>query len=120
MDSQGERQGWWESRKQQVQGRKRGKTKQSHASVARTQDSYANVVGPKKSTWTRIPQRSNPSSKSDLAVEGSKRKNSEQTKEVEETSVIVKKFRMEEEAVPMNMNNQCLLAEAALLFHREQ
>ena len=34
--------------------------------------------------------------------------------EVEEASVIVKKFRMEEKAVPMNMINQCLSAEVAL------
>ena len=72
------------------------------------------MVGPKKSTWTRIPLRSNPSSKFDLAIEGSKRKNSEQTKEMEEASVIVKKFRMEEKVVPVNMINQCLSAEAAL------
>ena len=72
------------------------------------------MVGPKKSTWTRIPLRCNPSSKSNLVVEGSKRKNSEQTKEVEEASVIVKKFRMEEKVVPVNMINQCLSAEAAL------
>ena len=115
--------GWTAGEKGKVGGRvgsnkcgkrKHGKTKQSYASVARTQDSNANVVGPKKSTWTRIPLRSNPSSKFDLAIEGSKRKNSEQTMEVEEASVIVKKFRMEEKAVPVNMINQCLSAEVAL------
>ena len=76
-------------------------------------------MGPKKSTWIRIPQRSNPNLKSVLADVGLKRKNSERTKEVEEVLVFVKKFRIEEEALPMNMINQCLSAEAAMQFHRE-
>lgn len=96
------------------------KTKQPHASVARTQDSNANVVGPKKSTWTRVPQWSNPSSKSESTVEGPKRNISEQTKELEEASMTVKKFRMEEEAVSVKMNKQCLSVEAALQSRQEQ
>ena len=89
--------------------KKRGKTKQFHASVARTQDSNAHDVGPKKTTWTRIPQRSKSSSKSDSVVTGSKRKISEQNEEVEEALVIVKKYGMEEEVVPGNMIIQSLL-----------
>ena len=68
-------------------------------------------MGPQKSTWIRIPQQSNPNLKSVLADVGLKRKNSERTKEVEEVSVFVKKFRMEEEVLPVNMINQCPLAE---------
>ena len=89
--------------------KKRGKTKQFHASVARTQDSNAHDVGPKKTTWTRIPQQSKSSSKSDSVVTGSKRKISEQNEEVEEALVIVKKYGMEEEVVPGNMIIQSLL-----------
>lgn len=78
--------GWTVGEKNKVGGRvgrnkcgekKRGKTKQFHASVARTQDSNAHDVGPKKTTWTRIPQQSKSSSKSDSVVTGSKRKISE-------------------------------------------
>ena len=97
--------------------RKRGKTKQSHASAARTQDSNSNVVGPKKSTWTRIPTTVQSKSKGCDSRCGPKRKNSEQTKEVEEASVSIKKFRMDVVALPVNMINQCLSVEVALQSH---
>ena len=66
-------------------------------------------MGPKKTTWTRISQRSKSSSKSDSVVAGPKRKISEQNEEVEEALVIVKKYGMEEEVVPGNMIIQSLL-----------
>ena len=121
--------GWTAGEKNKVGGRigsnkcgekKRGKTKQSHASVACTQDSNAHGVGPKKTTWTRIPQQSNSSSKSDSLVASPKRKTSEQNEEVEEALVTVKKYRMDEEAVPGKMIIQSLSAEAAVQSYREQ
>jgi len=121
--------GWTVGEKNKVGGRvgsnkcgekKRGKTKQSHASVARTQDSNAHGVGPKKTTWTRIPQQSKSSSKSDSVVTGPKRKISEQNEEVEEALMTVKKYGMEEEVVPGNMTIQSLLVEATVQSRREQ
>lgn len=94
--------------------RKRCKTKQSHARDVRAQDSNSKVVGPKKSTWSRIPQRSTQNPTAVLADEGPKRKNSEQSKGVEDSLVFVKKFRLEEKALPVNMINQCLSVEAAM------
>ena len=55
--------GWTSSDRDKMSGRsgssksadkKRGKYKQSHAKVVRAQESSSQVVGPKKSTWTRI------------------------------------------------------------------
>ena len=60
--------GWTSSDRDKVSGRsgssksadkKRGKYKQSHAKVVRAQESSSQVVGPKKSTWTRIQPRTN-------------------------------------------------------------
>ena len=121
--------GWTAGERNKVGGRiesnkcgekKRGKTKQSHASVACTQASKAHDVGPKKTTWTRIPQRSNSSSKSIPLAEGSKRKTSDQNEVVEEAPVLVKKYRMDEEAVSGKLIIQSLSAEAAVQSRREQ
>nr|POE64344.1 putative purple acid phosphatase 20 [Quercus suber] len=109
-DSESEFQvGWTAGEKNKVGGRvgsnkwgekSRGKTKQSHASVARTKDSHAQDVGPKKSTWARIP-RPKSVSKSEGVMEGPKRKSSQLTEKVEEALVSVKKYRVEEDAVPV-------------------
>ena len=77
-------------------------------------------MGPKKTTWTRIPQRSNSSSKSIPLAEGSKRKTSDQNEVVEEAPVLVKKYRMDEEAVSGKLIIQSLSAEAAVQSRREQ
>ena len=77
-------------------------------------------MGPKKSTWTRIPQRSNSSSKPIPVAEGLKRKTSQQNEVVEEAPVSVKKYRTDEEAVPGKLIIQSLSAEAAVQSRREQ
>nr|XP_023889748.1 uncharacterized protein LOC112001798 [Quercus suber] len=128
-DSESEFQvGWTAGEKNKVGGRvgsnkwgekSRGKTKQSHASVARTKDSHAQDVGPKKSTWARIP-RPKSVSKSEGVMEGPKRKSSQLTEKVEEALVSVKKYRVEEDAVPVSMINQSISAEAAMQSRREQ
>ena len=121
--------GWTARERNKVGGRiesnkcgekKRGKTKQSHASVARTQASKAHDVGPKKSTWTRTPQRSTLSSKPTPVAEGLKRKSSKQNELVEEVTVSVKKCRTDEEAVTGKLFIQSLSAEAAVQSRREQ
>ena len=121
--------GWTAGERNKVSGRlvgnkggekKRGKTKQSHASGARTQAPKTHDVGPKKSTWTRTPQRSKVSSKPTLVAEGLKRKPSEQNELVEEVTVSVKKCRTDEEAVTGKLFIQSLLAEAAVQSRREQ
>ena len=121
--------GWTAGERNKVSGRlvgnkggekKRGKTKQSHASGARTQAPKTHDVGPKKSTWTRTPQRSNLSSKLTPVAEGLKRKSSEQNELVEEVTVSVKKCRTDEEAVTGKLFIQSLSAEAAVQPRREQ
>ena len=77
-------------------------------------------MGPKKSTWTRIPQRSNSSSKPISIAEGLKRKTSKQNEGMEEALVSVKKYRTDEEAVPGKLIIQSLSAEAAMQSCREQ
>ena len=121
--------GWTAGERNKVSGRlvgnkggekKRGKTKQSHASGARTPAPKTHDVGPKKSTWTRTPQRSNLSSKLTPVAEGLKRKSSEQNELVEEVTVSVKKCRTDEEAVTGKLFIQSLSAEAAVQSRREQ
>ena len=100
--------GWTSSNRDKVSGRlgssksadkKRGKCKQSHAKVVRAQESSSQVVGPKKSTWTRIQPRTNQNPCNVLVEVGTKRKKCEKSQIEEDTSRSVKKVRLDEEVL---------------------
>lgn len=121
--------GWTSSDRDRSSGRsgsskciekKHGKCKQPHAKVVRTQDSSSKIVGPKKSTWTRIQPRTNQNSRDVIADVGPKRKNSEQSQNEEDMSGSIKKVRLDEEFLPEHMVDKCLSVVAVVQSRRDQ